>query len=178
MDRLNRLYMLQMKRLSDADKKMMLDTWAETFRDTPYQTVLTAVGIYANKGKSFLPGVPDIIAEINRMEEKEDMRIFEELAKAAKTAAGETERLVLVDPGGYWYDEKYGRVIQHHPELAWSRNYTAADFSQLPMLIQLYAEDIEGLRAIHGEIMSDPVMARRRFMDALPYLRAKTQEVS
>lgn len=178
MDRLNRLYMLQMKRLTDADKKMMLDTWAETFSSTPYQTVLTAVGIYANKGKSFLPNPPDIIAEINRMEERKDMKIFDDLARAAKTAAGETERLVLVDPGGYWYDEKYGRVIQHHPELAWSKNYTAADFSQLPMIIQLYAEDIDGLRAIHNEIISDPVMARRRFMEAMPYLRARMQEVS
>ena len=176
MDRLNRLYMLQMKKLTADEKRMMLDAWADTFKATPYQTVQTAVGIYANKGKSFMPNPPDIIAEILKMEERKDFGIFEELRKAAETAAGEHKRLVMTDPGGYWYDEKYGRVIHHHPEFEWTTNYTAADFSQLPTLIQMYAEDIDGLGKIHDEIQSSPVMARRRFMDALPYLRA--QEVS
>lgn len=178
MDRLNRLYMLQMKRLTNDDKHLMLNTWAEVFKDTPYQTVLTAVGVYANKGKAFLPGPPDIIAEILRLEEKEDYKIFDQLVNATNAAAGETKRVVIVDPGGLWYEEEYDRVVYHHPECVWSTNYTAADFSQLPVLIQMYAEDIDGLKALGKEIQSDPVKARRRFMDALPYLRAKIQEVS
>ena len=177
-DRLSRLYMLQMKKLSRADITMMVDTWAEVFKDTPYQTVISAVNIYAGKGKAFMPGPPDIIAEILIMDERKDFKLFDELAEAVDTAVSGKKRIVEVDPGGYRWSEEHQREIYYHPEYKWTTAYTAGDFSALPMIIQEYAEDIEGLRALDNEIKSDPVKARRRFLNALPYIRNKLQEVS
>ena len=42
----------------------------------------------------------------------------------------------------------------------------------------MYAEDIQGLRMLDREIQSDYLKARRRFLNALPYIRNKLQEVS
>jgi len=175
-DRLSRLYMLQMKKLTKHDIMLMVDTWADTFKDTPYQTVLDAVNIYANKGKSFLPGPPDIIAEILRLEERKEFKLYDKLTKAVDTAVNGVRRIVVVDPGGVRWSEAEQRYMYYHAECAWTTGYTASDFSNLPIEIQIYAEDIDGLRALKNEIDSDPVKARRRFIDALPYIRTKMKE--
>ena len=73
-DRLGRLYMLQMRKMSREDKRSMIDVWADTFKDTSYDTVLKAVNLYANTGKAFLPNPPDIINEILRMDAGEAHR--------------------------------------------------------------------------------------------------------
>lgn len=175
-DKLGRLYMLQMKKLSKRDIAVMAETWAEQFKDTPLDTVLKAINLYANRGKAFLPGVPDIINEIIRMEEMADSSLFTKLSDTARLANEPEERLVLVDPGGYRWSEELQRKVHFQAECRYVKNYTQMEFSSLPMEIQIYAEDIDGLRAISKEILSDPVKARRRFMDALPYIRNEMKE--
>ena len=175
-DRLSRLYMLQMKRLTREDISLMVDTWADVFKDVPYQTVLSAVNVYANRGKAFLPNPPDITAEILKMEERKDFTLYNELVYAAQAAVSGEKHIVEVDPGGYRWSEEHQRNVYYHAEYKWTTAYTAGDFSALPPIIQEYAEDIDGLRALDTEIKSDPIKARRRFMEALPYLRTKQAE--
>lgn len=174
-DRLSRLYMLQMKKLSREDIAMMVDTWADVFKDMPFQTVMSAVNIYAGKGKAFMPGPPDITAEILKMEERKDFTLYNELVQAAQTAVSGENHIVEVDPGGYRWSEEYQREVYYHPEYKWTTAYTAGDFSALPVIIQEYAEDIDGLRALNKEIQSDPIRARRRFLEALPYIRNRLE---
>jgi hypothetical protein len=54
-------------------------------------------------------------------------------------------------------------------------SFTQYDFKQLPEEIQEYVEDIEGLKAIWPEIASSRELARRRFQNALPELRARVE---
>ncbi len=170
-DKLSRLYLLQMKRLTKQDIAIMIDTWAENFRDTPYDTVARAVNLYAQQGKAFLPGVPDIINEILRLEETTDTSLYSKLVEAARMAVEPEERLIMVDPGGFRWSEEHQREIWVHAECKYVHNYTLIEFSSLPMEIQIYAEDIEGLRNLHKEIMTDYIKARTRFLNALPYIR-------
>lgn len=178
MDRLSRLYMIQMKKLSREEKASMLETWAEQFKDDPYQTVLDAVNIYANKGKAFLPGPPDIVAEILRLEERKDYKLFDQLESAAKAATSGEPRIVVVDPGGCRWSEEHQRMVYFHPECRYTTSYTVANFATLPLIIQAYAEDIEGLKAIKKEIDSNRSYARKRFIDALPYLRKNLEAMN
>jgi len=170
-DKLSRLYMLQMRRLSKSEIAIMVDTWADQFKDTPYATVNRAVDLYAQQGKAFLPGVPDIINEILRLEEVSDSKLYTKLIEAARMAAEPEERLIMVDPGGFRWSEEHQREIWVHAECKYVRNYTLIEFSSLPMEIQIYAEDIEGLKSLHKEILTDLVKARTRFLNALPYIR-------
>jgi len=178
MDRLSRLYLIQMKKLTREEKTAMLETWADQFKNDSYQTVLDAVNIYASKGKSFLPGPPDIIAEILRLEERKDFHLFADLANAVKAATEGQRRIVIVDPGGYRWSEEHQREVYYHPECQYTTGYTAADFAELPIILQIYAEDVDGLRALKREIDSDYSRARRRFMDALPYLRKSAEALT
>lgn len=172
-DRLNRLYLLQMKKLSKADITAMIETWADVFKDTPYQTVIRAVNLYANSGKAFLPNPPDIINEIMRMDEGSEGGLFRQLCDAVQMVTQPEKRIVIDDLGGYRWDEELQREVYYHPECHYTTTYTQADFSALPLEIQAYAEDIQGLRALDREIQSDYMRAKRRFIDALPYIRSR-----
>lgn len=177
-DRLGRLYMLQMRKMSREDKRSMIDVWADTFKDTSYDIVLKAVNLYANTGKAFLPNPPDIINEILKMDEGDDSRLFARLVDAAKMVVQPEKHIVIDDLGGYRWSEEHQREVYFHPECHYTTNYTQSDFTALPIEIQMYAEDIQGLRMLDREIQSDYLKSRRRFLNALPYIRNKLQEVS
>lgn len=170
-DRLNRLYLLQMKKLSKSDIAVMIETWADVFKDTPYQTVIRAINLYANSGKAFLPNPPDIINEIMQMDESKESGLFKVLCDAVKMVVQPEKRIVIDDLGGFRWNEELQREVYYHPECHYTTNYTQADFAALPMEVQIYAEDIQGLRMLDREIQSDYMKAKRRFINALPYIR-------
>lgn len=171
---LGRLYMLQMKKLTDAEKRSMVDVWADQFHDTPYDKVYRAVRIYANKGKPFLPGPPDIINELIRIDEHGDHKLFNLMREAARMAYEGEEHIVIDDLGGVRRDDSSPTGYRPVPaEAHLTRNYTQADFAALPIEIQEYAEDVNGLKKIHEEIESNPAFARRRFVESMPYMEAR-----
>lgn len=173
LERVCKLYITQAKRLTPYERQGMIETWSAEFANDSYEDVNRAVSQYAKRGKPFMPNVPDIIQELIAMEDTEDNRLFIRLAKAADMAANPTEHIVVDDVGGYRWSEEHQRKIYFHAETHVTTDYTQSDFCELPMELQEYAEDIDGLRAIHAEIESNRILARMRFVDRLPDIRRR-----
>lgn len=170
------LYKTQLGKYSKWELDAMVNTWADTFKNDNLDDVLRAVNVYANRGIPFAPNPPDIIKEIQNLEDYGGNGLFNVLRKAAQVAAEGEEHIVLDDLGGIVRDETSPtgwrvRVAEAHV----SRAYTQADFANLPRIIQEYAEDIPGLLSIYHEINSNPAMARKRFTDRVPYIKASLE---
>ena len=176
-----RLYITQAKKMSDDEKLAMVDIWEETFRSDSYDDVERAVSQYVRKGNAFIPLPGDIIKELTAVTKvsagkvyTEVDKLFKRLVDTADTLANDKERISVVDPGGFRWDEELQRKVYYHPETVIStRSFTQYDFANLPREIQEYVEDIEGLRAIWPEIESSREMARRRFEMQLPEIKAE-----
>lgn len=171
--KIRNLYISQMSKYDKWQLEAMIETWRETFKDNTLDEVLRAVNVYANRGKPFAPNPPDIINELIQLEDFGDNKLFNRLREAARICAEGEEHIVLDDLGGIVRDEDsptgYRTIVaQAHI----SRAYTQADFANLPRIIQEYAEDVNGLLAIYHEIESNPAMARRRFSERVPYIKA------
>lgn len=174
--KIRRLYVTQMGKYSRAELESMIDTWAETFSDESLDNVLRAVNVYARSGKPFAPNAPDIMNELIHLEEYGESKLFNSLRRAAQIAAEGEEHIVIDDPGGVVKDETSPTGWRYVvAEAHVSRTYTQADFANLPRIIQEYAEDIEGLVSLHNEIQSNVILARRRFLEAVPYIEAKME---
>lgn len=171
--KIRNLYISQMSKYDKWQLEAMIETWRETFKDHTLEEVLRAVNVYANRGKPFAPNPPDIINELIQLEDYGDNKLFNRLREAARICAEGEEHIVLDDLGGIVRDEDsptgYRTIVA---EAHVSRSYTQADFANLPRIIQDYAEDVDGLIAIYHEIESNPAMARRRFADRVPYIKA------
>lgn len=185
LDKICRLYITQARKMGSEEKAAMLDTWEETFRSDSYDEVEAAVNSYVRKGKAFMPLPGDIIGELNTEVKKassgkpytETDRLFAKLVKAADMLANGKRRISTLDPGGIRWDEELQRKVYRHAEtISSTRSYTQYDFASLPREIQEYVEDIEGLRSIWSEIASSRELARRRFEQALPQIRADLEE--
>lgn len=175
-NKIRNLYITQFGKYSKWEIDAMINTWTDTFKEESLDDVLRAVNVYANQGKPFAPNPPDIINELIRLEEHGDNKLFNRLREAARIAAEGEEHIVLDDLGGLVRDESSPsgfRVIVSEAHV--SRAYTQADFANLPRIIQEYAEDISGLLGIYHEIESNPAMARKRFAEAVPYIRANLE---
>ncbi len=178
-----RLYITQAKKLSQSELVMMVDSWEETFRSDSYDDVERAVNAYVRKGNAFIPLPGDIIRELTAVTKvsggktyTEADKLFRILANTADIIANNKERTSMIDPGGFRWNEELQRKVYYHPESVISTtSFTQYDFKQLPEEIQEYVEDIEGLKAIWSEIASSRELARRRFQDALPELRARVE---
>lgn len=181
LDRVCRLYITQAKKFSPTEKKMMLDTWQETFKHDSYDRVNDAISRYVGNGNIFMPTVTDIVRELTAVEKSQSGRVFTEtdtlfakLVKIADILANNKEHQSIIDPGGFRWSDKYQKKIYMHPEvLVSTTSYTQYDFMQLPKEIQEYVEDIEGLRRMWSEIESSRELARRRFEAALPGIKAE-----
>lgn len=175
------MYITQAKKMSDDEKLAMVDIWEETFRSDSYDDVERAVSQYVRKGNAFIPLPGDIIKELTAVTKvsagkvyTEVDKLFKRLVDTADTLANDKERISVVDPGGFRWDEELQRKVYYHPETVIStRSFTQYDFANLPREIQEYVEDIEGLRAIWPEIESSREMARRRFEMQLPEIKAE-----
>ena len=184
LDKVCRLYITQAKKMTADEMRMMLDSWHETFRSDSYDSVDRAVGNYVKKGNAFMPLVGDIIREMSATAGAksggtftETDKLFGKLVKIADTLANNKERISITDPGGFrWDDELQRKVYRHAETIVSTTSFTQYDFKQLPDEIQEYVEDIEGLRAIWPEIESSREMARKRFQDALPEIKARVEE--
>lgn len=176
--RICKLYFTQAKRMSIKDKADMLETWADVFKNESFEDVNRAISQYAKSGKPFMPNPPDIIQELIAMEDTVDNRLFIRLEHAADMAANPIDHIVVDDFGGYRWSEEHNRKVYFHPEAHVTMDYTQDDFSELPMELQEYAEDIDGLRAIHAEIVSNRILARMRFVDRLPEIRRRLDATS
>lgn len=179
LERICRLYIIQAKKLSREEISAMVDSWEETFKSDSYDDVDNAVSLYIRGGKPFMPNTADIINIMNavtsapsRSSYSEADKLFKRLADMADILANNKERRSIVDPGGYRWNEELQRDVYHHPEVLIStKSFTQYDFAQLPIEIQEYVEDIEGLRSIWREIQSNRSMAKRRFEMQLPQIK-------
>ena len=179
-----RLYITQAKKMTNAEKTAMVDTWQETFSPDSYDQVERAFNSYVRKGNAFMPLPGDIIKEMSALDKASGSRtptgsdaLFRQLVNIADTLANNKERISIVDPGGYrWSDEHQRRVYFHAESVVSTTSYTQYDFKQLPDEIQEYVEDIEGLRSIWREIESSRELARRRFEMALPGIKAELKK--
>ena len=173
LERICKLYITQAKKLTPSDRMGMIDTWSYEFANDSYEDVNRAVSMYAKMGKPFMPNPPDIQQELISMEDTEDNRLFSKLAKAAEMAANPVEHIVIDDFGGYRWNEELQRNVYYHAESHVTTAYTQADFSGLPLELQEYAEDIDGLQHLWREIESNKIYARQRFIDRLPEIRRR-----
>lgn len=185
LDKICRLYITQARKMGSDEKMAMLNTWIETFRSDSYDEIEAAVNSYVRKGKAFMPLPGDIINELNTTVKKsvqgkpytEVDGLFTKLVNTADMLANNKERISTLDPGGIRWDEELQRRVYHHAETVLSKtSYTQYDFASLPREIQEYVEDIEGLRAMWPEIASSRELARRRFEQALPQIRAELRK--
>lgn len=183
LDKVCRLYITQAKKLSQSELVMMVDSWEETFRSDSYDDVERAVNAYVRNGNAFIPLPGDIIKELTAVTKvsggktyTEADKLFRTLANTADIIANNKTRTSTIDPGGFRWNEELQRKVYYHPESVISTtSFTQYDFKQLPEEIQEYVEDIEGLKAIWPEIASSRELARRRFQNALPELRARVE---
>lgn len=183
LDKICRLYITQAKKLSQGELVMMVDSWEETFRSDSYDDVERAVNAYVRRGNAFIPLPGDIIKELTAVTKvsgsktyTEADKLFRILVNTADIIANNKERTSTRDPGGFRWNEELQRKVYYHPESVISTtSFTQYDFKQLPEEIQEYVEDIEGLKAIWPEIASSRELARRRFQNALPELRARVE---
>jgi len=181
LDRICRLYITQAKKLTEIEKASMIDTWVETFEFDTYENVNNALSIYVRAGKPFFPQPSDIMNIIVAEENipsgqtfSEADKLFNTLANIADVLANDKERISIIDPGGIrWSDEYQKKIYMHAETIISTKSYTQYDFKQLPYEIQEYVEDIEGLRSIWGEIESSREMAKKRFVMALPEIKAE-----
>ena len=181
LDRICRLYITQAKKLTETEKASMIDTWVETFEFDTYENVNNALSTYVRAGKPFFPQPSDIMNIIVAEENipsgqtySEADRLFNTLANIADVLANDKERISIMDPGGFrWSDEYQKKIYMHAETVISTKSYTQYDFKQLPYEIQEYVEDIEGLRSIWGEIESSREMAKKRFVMALPEIKAE-----
>lgn len=179
LDRVCRLYMSQAKKYTAADRKIMLDTWQDTFKHDSYDDVDNAVSRYVGRGSAFMPLAADIVKELTAMDKVQDGKpytetdvLFAKLVKYSDMLANDKERTSILDPGGPRWSDEYQKKIYMHPEtIVSTKSFTQYDFKQLPAEIQEYVEDIEGLKAIWREIESSREMARRRFEMQLPAIK-------
>lgn len=176
-----RLYITQAKKMSDSEKIAMVDTWHETFKSDSYDQVERAVNNYVKSGNAFMPLPGDIIRELTALDKTQGGRpytevdkLFKRLVDVADMLANDKERISVTDPGGFRWSEEHQRKVYYHAETVLStKSYTQYDFKQLPAEIQEYVEDIEGLKSIWPEIESSRELARRRFEQALPEIKAE-----
>lgn len=176
LNRIFKLYITQSRRFSGNEKRGMLDTWAEEFRNETYEDVNKAVSLYSKSGKPFMPNVPDIQQALISMEDSEGNRLFNKLVRAAEMAANPTEHIVVDDLGGFRWNEELQRKVLYPAEAHVTTDYTQADFSGLPQELQEYAVDIDGLTHLWKEIESNRFYARERFLDRLPEIRRQLNE--
>lgn len=184
LEKICRLYITQAKKMTGTEKAMMIDTWHGTFKAESYDRMDRAFSNYVKKGNAFMPLPGDIIKELTALDKTnggknftEGDKLFKRLADAAEMLANDKERISITDPGGFRWDEELKRNVYHHAETIFStKAYTQYDFAQLPAEIQEYVEDIEGLKNIWREIASSRELARRRFVAALPKIKADIAE--
>ena len=167
------LYITQSRNLSGNEKAIMLNAWADTFNSDSYEDVNRAVSIYAKSGKPYMPNPADIAQELIAMEDTEANRLFNRLSRAAEMAANPIEHVVIDDLGGFRWNEALGKKTYFHPETHITTDYTQSDFADLPQELQMYAEDVEGLKRLWEEIQSNWMLARQRFVDRLPDIRRR-----
>ena len=180
-EKICRLYITQAKKMSGSEKIVMVDTWHETFRSDSYDQVERAVNNYVKSGNAFMPLPGDIIRELTALDKTQGGRtytevdkLFKKLVDTADMLANDKERISITDPGGFRWSEEHQRKVYYHAETVLStKSYTQYDFKQLPAEIQEYVEDIEGLKSIWPEIESSRELARRRFEQALPEIKAE-----
>lgn len=181
LDRVCRMYITQAKKYTAEEKRLMLDTWQDTFKHDSYDDVDNAVSKYIAKGNAFMPLATDIVKELTALDKTsgskpytEVDKLFKRLVDAADMLANDKERISIIDPGGFRWNEELKRKTYFHAETILStKSYTQYDFKQLPEEIQEYVEDIEGLRSIWHEIESSRELARRRFEKALPGIKVE-----
>lgn len=169
--RVKHLYQTQARRLTPADWETMTEAWYQQFANESFENVNKALTSYANRGRQFMPDVPDIIGELLNVNEPYYNKLFNRLKRECEMVANGTEHVVIDDLGGIVKDPTSPTGYRHKvAEAHMTTTYTQSDFANLPKELQVYADDIEGLKALHREIQSNEMFARKRFIDRMPYI--------
>lgn len=175
-NRIRKLYMSQSRNYTDADWQMMTDTWYETFKDDKYDDVSNAVSLYVSRGKQFMPNVPDIIAEMTNLDEPRIKSLFERLKRECQKAMNDIQHVVVDDYGGIVRDPNSPTGFRYVvAEAHVTSTYTQSDFANMPLELQIYAEDIDGLKHLQAEIENYEGFAYKRFKESMPYLRQEAR---
>ena len=169
--------MSQSRQYTENDWQTMIDVWFEQFKADTYENVNKALSLYVNKGKQFMPSPPDIISELINIDEPNTRALFERLKRECDKLVNGAEHIVIDDLGGLREDPTSPTGLRYyHPEAHVTTNYTQQDFADMPIELQMYVDDIEGLRAIDREIKSNEVYSYKRFKDRLSYIKREIAE--
>jgi hypothetical protein len=156
----------------------MADTWHEQFKQDSYEDIGKALSIYVNKGKQFMPSVADIINELINLDEPNTRELFKRLCNECRKLTEGAEHVVIDDLGGARRDPTSPtgwRFVTAEAHV--TTNYTQGDFAAMPIELQMYVEDIQGLRGVDREIKSHEEWAYKRFRERLPYIREEMKGV-
>lgn len=168
--RVRNLYISQSRQFTDLDWQAMIDTWHEELKADTYEDISRALSAYVNKGKQFIPTVADIINELMNLEDPRHRKLFNRLKRECEILTEGIEHVVVDDYGGIVKDPDsptgYRYVVA---EAHMTDKYTQMDFANMPRELQIYAEDIEGLKALQREIASSERFAFKRFVDHMTH---------
>ena len=171
-DRIRKLYISQSRQFTNSDWQSMIETWHDMFRNDTYEDINKALSSYANKGKQFMPSAPDIIKELNDLDDPETRKLFDRLCKECEKLTAGLQHVVIDDLGGMKRDPESPTGWRYVvAEAHVTSNYTQTDFAAMPLELQMFAEDIEGLRALDREIKSNDRFAYMRFKDRISTIR-------
>ena len=171
-NKVRNLYIAQARQYTETDWATMIDVWHDHFKDESYDDVNKALTLYVSKGKQFIPNVADIIGELMNLDEPHFRKLFEILKQECDIVANGKEHVVIDDLGGIRRDSESPTGFRFvTAEAHVTDKYTQQDFANLPMELQIYAEDIKGLESLHREILSNEIYAYRRFRDHIPSIQ-------
>lgn len=168
--RVRNLYISQSRQFTDLDWQAMIDTWHEELKADTYEDVNRALSAYVNKGKQFIPTVADIINELMNLIDPRYKGLFTRLKRECEIMAEGIEHAVIDDYGGIIKDSEsptgYRFVVA---EAHMTDKYTQMDFANMPIELQVYAEDLRGLSSLQREIASSERFAFKRFVDHMTH---------
>lgn len=168
---LRSLYGDSFQGLSSDDWWEVLKKWEKGIGRESYKSVKAAINSHRNKGRKEPPTLMDIYKELMNIDEDKYREMFDSLVRQARLATNPEKHITILDIGGLKWSDEYGRMIYYHPEAKEGVEYLPQDFTSMPKELQVYAEDINGLKAIHREIESNKDLAYKRFKARIPEIK-------
>ena len=168
---LRSLYEESFQGMSAEDWWEMLSTWQRGVGSESFKNVKAAINSYANKNKTKPPTLEDIYKELMNIDEDKYRGLFRTLCRQASLAVNPEEHITILDLGGFRWSEEHQRKVYYHAETRMGTTYLPQDFTSMPKELQVYAEDLDGLKAIYREAESNKELAYKRFKSRYPGIR-------
>lgn len=168
---LRSLYEESFQGMSSGEWWEMLSKWEKGIGGESFKNVKAAINSYTNKGKAVPPTLEDIYKELMNIDEDKYRGLFRTLCRQASLAVNPEEHITILDLGGFRWSEEYQRKVYYHAETRQGTSYLPQDFTSMPKELQVYAEDIDGLKGIYREAESNSELAYKRFKSSYPQIR-------